>query len=184
MRSPHSSARVWACFAVVLLLGGASLPRAMAGPGEWEVGKSASAQGTRVCLPDPAMLMQWEHRGKPCTRTILNSTIDRAEVQYQCASGGFGTSRVQVITPRSVKIITQGISDGLPFGYTVHARRVGDCRPEKRPQSSDVIKALFNHVRLGMVRALGEGTLSSLKGAPAPELGPLRRPLLFGARSD
>lgn len=129
MMSRHSSARVGTCFAIAMLLGGASLPRAMAGPGEWEIGKNASARGERVCLPDPAMLMQWEHRGMPCTRTILNATVDRAEVQYTCPRGDFGTSRVQVITPRSVKVSTQGIKDGLPFGYTVHARRVGNCRP-------------------------------------------------------
>lgn len=129
MMSRQSSVRVGACAAFALLLGGASLPRAMTGPGEWEIGKNASARGERVCLPDPAMLMQWEHRGKACSRNILNATIDRAEVQYQCPGGGFGTSRVQVITPRSVKVSTQGIKDGLPFAYTVHARRVGNCRP-------------------------------------------------------
>ena len=127
MRSRLSFVRVGTCCAVALLLGGASLPKAMAGPGEWEIGKNAAGRGERVCLPDPAMLMQWEHRGKPCERTILNSSIDRAEVQYTCAGGGFGTSRVQVLTPRSVKVSTQGISGGLPFGYTIHARRVGDC---------------------------------------------------------
>ncbi len=110
-----------------MTIGGASLPRAMAGPGEWEVGKTANGRGERVCLPDPSMLMQWEHRGKTCERTILDGAIDRAEVSYTCSAGNFGTSRVRVITPRSVKIDTQGISGGLPFGYVVHARRVGDC---------------------------------------------------------
>ena len=129
MRSFPSFARVGACCALALLMGGASLPRAMAGPGEWEIGKDAAERGERVCLPDPAMLMQWEHRAKPCARTILNASIDRAEVQYSCPGGGFGTSRVQVLTPRSVKIDTQGISNGLPFNYVVHARRVGDCSP-------------------------------------------------------
>ena len=127
MKSNPFSARVGLCCAVALLVGGASLPRAMAGPGEWEISKTASARGERVCLPDPAMLMQWEHRRKPCARTILNSSIDQAELQYNCPGGGFGTSRVQVLTPRSVKISIQGIADGLPFGYDVHARRVGDC---------------------------------------------------------
>ena len=127
MMSRHFSARVGACVAIALLLGGASLPRAMAGPGEWEVGKTAGGRGERLCLPDPAILMQWEHRGKACTRTILNAAIDRADVQYSCSGGGFGTSRVEVLTPRSVKVTTQGIANGLPFGYVIHARRVGNC---------------------------------------------------------
>lgn len=122
-----STIRMLACVAAATMAVGASLPQAMAGPGEWEIGKTASARGERICLPDPAILMQWEHRGKACRRTILNSTFDRAEVSYSCNSAGFGTSRVHVVTPRSIKIDTQGISGGLPFGYVIHARRIGDC---------------------------------------------------------
>ena len=121
--------RLGTCCAVALLVGGASLPRAMAGPGEWEIGTTAAGRSERVCLADPAMLMQWEHRGKPCRQAILATTLDRAEVQYSCPGGGFGTSRMEVITPRSIKISTQGISGGLPFGYVVQARRLGDCSP-------------------------------------------------------
>jgi len=32
-----------------------------------------------------------------------------------------------LITPRSIRIETQGISDNLPFNYVIQARRVGDC---------------------------------------------------------
>ena len=116
-----------ACSAVVLALTGASLPQAMSGAGEWEVSKSASVRGDKVCLPDPAMLMQWEHRGERCSRTIVNSSLDRAQLSYTCTGTGFGTSRVEVLTPRSVRINTQGIARGLPFGYNLHARRVGNC---------------------------------------------------------
>jgi len=31
------------------------------------------------------------------------------------------------VTPRSLRLDTQGISDGLPFHYVAQARRVGDC---------------------------------------------------------
>ena len=109
------------------LLVGASLPQAMAGPGEWAIGKTAAEAGERLCLSDPAVLMQWEHRGKQCTRVIVTSSLDHAEVHYTCVGGGFGSSRVQVLTPRAIKIATQGISDGFPFAYSVHARRVGAC---------------------------------------------------------
>lgn len=119
--------RAGACSIFALALAGASLPQAMAGPGEWEIAKSASQRGDKICLPDAGILMQWEHRTKQCTRTIGTSSLDRAEVHYSCADGGFGTSRVQVLTPRSIKVDTQGIADGLPFGYVLHARRVGAC---------------------------------------------------------
>jgi hypothetical protein len=119
--------RAGACALLAVALVGASLPRAMAGPGTWIVGKAINSRGDRVCLPDSALLMQWEHRTKACRRTVVTSGMERAEVQYSCAGGGFGTSRVQVLTPRSIKINTQGIADGLPFAYVIHARRIGDC---------------------------------------------------------
>lgn len=122
-----SFGRVGASCALALMLGGASLPQAMAGPGEWEVAKTASQRGEKICLPDAAMLTQWEHRSKQCTRVIVTSSIDRAEVHYTCVGGGFGTSKVQVLTPRSLRVTTQGIADGLPFAYVVHARRAGAC---------------------------------------------------------
>jgi len=127
MKSLLSLLRLSAFIAFAGLLVSASLPLAMAGPGEWEIGKSASGRGERVCLPDPALLMQWEHRAKPCKRTIVNPSIDRAEVHYTCAGGDFGTSRLQVLTPRSIRVDTQGIAGGLPFGYQIHARRLGNC---------------------------------------------------------
>ena len=127
MESLRPFARLSACFAGAGLLVAASLPHAMVGPGQWEIGKTAGGGGEKICLPDPAMLMQWEHRAKQCTRTIVTSSLDNAEVHYTCVGGGFGTSRVDVLTPRSIKVATQGIADGLPFGYVLHARRVGAC---------------------------------------------------------
>lgn len=127
MKLRHFVARSGAgCVAAAMLIG-ASLPHAMIGPGQWQVGKTAGGAGEKICLNDPALLMQWEHRTRQCSRNILTSSIDRAEVQYSCAGGDFGTSRVEVLTPRSVKVNTQGISGGLPFGYVIHARRVGAC---------------------------------------------------------
>jgi hypothetical protein len=128
MESLRTVARFGACIALAALVTAASLPSAMTGPGQWEVSKSAEGSGgQRTCLADPAMLTQWEHRGKPCTRVILSSDSDHAEVHYTCVGGGFGTSKVEVLTPRTLRIDTQGISDGYPFAYVLHARRVGDC---------------------------------------------------------
>jgi hypothetical protein len=121
-------ARVGACVVLAGFLIAASLPQAMSGPGEWAVSKAANgSDAVRVCLADAAMLMQWEHRGKPCTRTVLSSSLDRAEVHYTCAGGGFGSSKAEVLTPRTLRVHTQGISDGYPFAYVLHARRMGDC---------------------------------------------------------
>ena len=122
-----SSSRALVCAALAALLVGAGLPLAMAGPGEWEISKTASGRGERLCLSDPAVLMQWEHRAKRCTRSVVNPAPDRAEVHYTCSGGDFGTSRVEVLTPRSIRVNTQGIAGGLPFSYVIHARRMASC---------------------------------------------------------
>ena len=128
-----SSLRLPIIAAAAAVLGAASLPVALRGPGEWAVSTNATGtNATRHCLADPALLTQWEHRNVQCTRVILSGTAERGDVQYTCPGGGFGNSKVQVITPRSVRIQTQGISNGLPFGYTLHARRLGDCPSVKR----------------------------------------------------
>ena len=48
-------------------------------------------------------------------------------VAYRCTGRDFGRSKLTVLTPRSLRIETQGISDGLPFNYVLQARRVGGC---------------------------------------------------------
>ena len=111
-------------------LSGAVLPAPMnrGGGGLWEVGKSASGAGSeKRCVADPALLAQWEHRSNQCTRVIISSTSDDAVIHYTCTGGGFGRSHIRVVTPRTLRIDTQGISGGLPFSYVLHARRVGSC---------------------------------------------------------
>lgn len=127
MESRSRLSRFGVCAAIALAVGGASLPSAMIGPGEWQVSATVGGSGEKVCLGDPALLTQWEHRSKPCARVILSSSVDRAEVHYTCPGGGFGTSKVEELTPRSVRVDSQGISDGYPFARTIFAHRVGAC---------------------------------------------------------
>lgn len=112
-----------------LLLAAATLPPVLTGPrGLWDVSRSAiGANPTRVCLPAAAVLAQWEHRSSQCTRVVISSTAVESVIQYTCVGGGFGQAKVRVITPRTLRIETQGISGGYPFNYVLHARRVGSC---------------------------------------------------------
>jgi hypothetical protein len=32
-----------------------------------------------------------------------------------------------VLTPRTLRVATQGIAAGAPFNYVLHARRTGNC---------------------------------------------------------
>lgn len=113
---------------LVVGLGAAQLPPAMTGPGLWEVDRKASGHNSqRLCLTNPAILAQWEHRRAQCRKTVISAGESRAEVSYACGGGEFGTSKIQTLTPRVLRIETQGISRGYPFGYVLHARRMGDC---------------------------------------------------------
>ena len=116
--------------ALTVAAGPAAKPRAMtpAAPGVWDISRSADGHNAeRQCLADPSALSQWEHRGGRCTRVVLSDSGTHAVIQYTCADGGFGRSDLTLITPRTLRVQTQGISGGYPFAYTLHARRVGAC---------------------------------------------------------
>ncbi|MCA1654547.1 MAG: DUF3617 domain-containing protein [Sphingomicrobium sp.] len=101
---------------------------AAAQPGLWDVSHSATgAHAERVCVADPAVLAQWENRASGCTRTLLGEQANQITFDYRCAGGSFGRSAMTLLTPRTLRIETQGISGGLPFDYVLHARRVGSC---------------------------------------------------------
>ena len=113
------------------LLVAAQVPRALAPAmgGLWEVSRSATGHNPmRICVPFPHILAQFEHRRQRCTPTIVNDQGAEALISYNCAGGGFGQSKVTLITPRTLRIDTQGISGNLPFHYQLHARRIGNCR--------------------------------------------------------
>ena len=97
-------------------------------PGLWELAGVPSAHGpTRTCFADVQQLLRYEHRNRSCSVKPLADANGSTVVDYSCGAAGFGRTRVDVITPRSLKINTQGISDRLPFNYTLNAHRIGDC---------------------------------------------------------
>jgi hypothetical protein len=113
-----------------LLLIAAAQPSALtqAQPGVWEISGAPGARTpVRQCVADIAALARFEHRAKTCAAKIIRDDGSSASIQYSCGGAGFGNSEIQVITPRSLRISTQGISDGLPFNYVLQARRIDDC---------------------------------------------------------
>lgn len=105
-------------------------PRALAAAsgGEWEVSRDARGSGAQTrCLAEPVLLGQWEHRGQRCERTILSDEGSKAIIDYRCGDGGFGHSEITLLTPRTLRVATQGIAADGPFNYVLHARRVGNC---------------------------------------------------------
>jgi hypothetical protein len=107
-----------------------TVPRALAPAlgGLWEVSRSATGHNpTRICVATPDLLAQFEHRQQRCQRTIVSDNGSQTVISYNCPNGGFGQSKMTLITPRTLRIDTQGISDSLPFHYQLHARRIGSC---------------------------------------------------------
>jgi hypothetical protein len=116
--------------AAVLVLTGAQRPTAFGqtAPGLWEIsGQPGARIAARECVADPATLARYEHKSGTCTMRVTSDGPSWAVVDYSCGGAGFGHTKVDVITPRSLRIQTQGVSDNLPFSYVLQARRVGDC---------------------------------------------------------
>ena len=97
-------------------------------PGLWEISGAPGAHiPIRQCVGDIAALARFEHRSSNCTSRVLKDAGSSTEIDYSCAGAGFGHSQIDVLTPRSLRISTQGISGGLPFNYVLQAHRVDDC---------------------------------------------------------
>lgn len=102
-------------------------------PGLWEIsGVPGAAAPLRQCVMDVAVLARFEHRTRNCSAKLLRDSGTAAQVDYSCGPAGFGHSDVTLLTPRSLRIATQGISDGLPFNYVLQAHRIADCRVTAR----------------------------------------------------
>lgn len=96
--------------------------------GLWEVSGVPGARApVRQCFGSVAVLAQFEHRTKICSRKVIREDATSTIIDYSCGGAGFGRTQVDVLTPRSLRVETQGISDDLPFNYVLQARRVGDC---------------------------------------------------------
>ena len=118
---------------MTLALGGAKGPSALAEikTGMWELGGLPGASSpTRTCIADIQQLTRYEHRAKSCSAKTISDNGRSTIIEYSCGGSDFGRTKIDVITPRNLKINTQGISDSLPFNYTLNAHRVGECAKE------------------------------------------------------
>jgi len=128
-RPSHAMSRVAGAAVLLLALVAAVRPAVLsqASGGLWEVSGVPGSPPRRICLADPSVLAQFEHRKAHCTRSVIRDQRTTAEIHYSCSGGGFGQSTVSSLTPRALRIETQGISGDAPFHYVLQARRVGDC---------------------------------------------------------
>src|SRR3954451_3879622 len=105
---------------------------AQAQPGLWEVSGVPGAAALRQCVADVALLARFEQREKSCKEHTIHEAGTLTVIDYSCGPAGFGHSEVTLLTPRSLRVATQGISQGLPFNYVFQAHRIGDCAAAQR----------------------------------------------------
>ena len=113
-----------------LALLAAAQPSALAqtSPGLWEInGLPNAAAPIRQCVANTALLARYEHVGQACKQVVISDTETTTVIEYTCSNGGFGRTKMTLLTPRSLRIETQGISSNYPFNYVFQARRVGEC---------------------------------------------------------
>lgn len=115
--------------AMAVSLGAAQRPSSLSRVegGLYEIDMIGEGSRPRICIADPMQFASYEHRGKQCARDIVSDGPNGMVVTYTCNGGGFGRSTVKALTPRSLRVDTQGIADGAPFQYVFQARRVGVC---------------------------------------------------------
>ena len=97
-------------------------------PGEWTLKeRGASGPGQKVCLGNPELLLQIEHRNTTCSRYVIENGPRKLRVSYKCGSAGQGVTEIKQESSSLVQIYSQGIRDNAPFSFNLEGRRTGSC---------------------------------------------------------
>jgi hypothetical protein len=118
---------------VLLCSGGASYQRTSAlvalngiERGQWALHETDGGT-SKLCVTNPAMLLQLRHPGAQCTQVVVENSREVATIHYTCPGHGYGRTTISVETARLVRIDTQGVVDGMPFASELEGRKVGAC---------------------------------------------------------
>ena len=97
-------------------------------PGRWELRDTESDAARSLCVRDARTLLQLGHPGATqCSRFVVAQSPRELTVHYTCPGSGHGRTTIGLVTPRSIKLETQGVANGLPFQQNYAARRTGAC---------------------------------------------------------
>ncbi len=95
--------------------------------GQWQL-REFDGSGTRkLCLTNPATLLQLKHGNAQCEHFVVENTLRVATIHYTCPGHGYGRTTVSVETARLIHVETQGVLDGAPFASDLEGRKTGDC---------------------------------------------------------
>ncbi len=127
----------WVAAALVLASGAAMAQPAAAptltamravAPGNWSLRATGSPEAARAsCFSDTAAFLRLRLRTAQCSRFVIEDTARLSTVHYTCPGIGHVRTTVHVDTPRSLRIESEGIADGMPFADAYEARRIGNC---------------------------------------------------------
>ena len=97
-------------------------------PGQWQLHNTADNTRRNLCVRDPRALLQLGHADTAqCSRFVVAQGPRELTIHYTCPGAGHGRTTIGLVTPRSIKLETQGIAGGLPFQQSYAARRTGAC---------------------------------------------------------
>jgi hypothetical protein len=99
--------------------------------GRWllrAVGGGAGAPVSQMCVADPRMLAQIEHRSNAqCSHFVVRSSATSVTISYSCKGAGQGLTTIRKETDKLIQIQSQGINNGSPFSFAVEGRHGGSC---------------------------------------------------------
>lgn len=95
--------------------------------GEWTLKQRDSDISKKVCLGDPAKLLQIEHSRATCSRYIIQDTPGSIRVSYKCGSSDHGVTTIKRESSGLIQIQSQGIKANAPFSLNFEGRRTGTC---------------------------------------------------------
>lgn len=96
--------------------------------GNWSLRAVGSAEAARAsCFTDTAAFLRLRLRTVQCSRFVIEDTPRLSTVHYTCPGIGHVRTTIHVDTPRSLRIESEGIADGMPFADAYEARRIGGC---------------------------------------------------------
>ena len=118
---------------LILMCGGASFQHrpALAALGtieraQWQL-RETDGGTSKLCVTNPAALLQLRHPGAQCTQIVVENSRDVATIHYTCPGHGYGRTTISVETSKLVRIDTQGVVDGSPFASEFEGRKIGAC---------------------------------------------------------
>ncbi len=119
--------------AALLLLGGAAAQRPepltalrAVERGQWQL-KDAAGVVRKLCLTNPAALLQIQHGVAQCEHFVMENAPRSATIRYTCSGRGHGRTTLIVESGKLLSLDTQGVVDGAPFSEQYEGRLLGAC---------------------------------------------------------